>query len=1469
MKRSLCIACLCSAILAVGLIFSPAASAQGDPTPAPTRQVVAPGLYNITTASGGIERRFILHVPGSYTPGTPMPLVFVFHGRGSSAEETFLFSQMSDKAEQIGFFAVYPEGLGSPQQWSFLVGAQERGEPDDLQFVRDLITLMSQRLDVDPQRIYAAGISNGGGMANYLACNLSDQVAAIAQVAGMYPVPEIILGSCTPNRPIPVMTIHGEADQVLPYDGISGYLLAARSWATDWAGRNGCEDDPEVTFEQGEVTGETWTHCQDNADVVLYTVETGDHTWFYDTLPENLDLRIPATDISAADAIWEFFAAHPMPESPSFYAEATTAEEGGAAEEIADWESFVPEPGSFTIAIESGGLVREYLLHIPTGYEDGMPVPLVLNFHGYGSNPREHEAYTGMSEKADEAGFIVVYPLGFGRPAGWFFWANGPRDGEPDDVQFTIDLIDALSARLSIDPARIYAAGFSNGGGMAGWLACRLSNRIAAAVQVAGTYPVYERCVPERPVPAMAIHGDADDVLPYKGQIPSVLSAPDWSSHWADRNGCQTRNEVTYEEGSVTGRTWSDCLDDADVILYTIAGGGHAWPDGEFSATDAVWDFFEAHKLPDEPSAAREIPFADPSAALEPVDFTPTPGDYTGEIMSARMPRRYLVHVPPGYVHGEPMPLVLNFHGLGATPRGEMLLSQMSDQADAEGFIVVYPEGYGDTFERRGWFYLPTSTRTDQDELPYDVQFIRDLIDVLPRFLSIDPARIYATGMSNGAGFANRLGCDLAGKIAAISGVSGAYQYGAPCRPSRPLPVMILHGKADQIAPYGGTATVSYPVPDLAAQWSARNGCASDSEVFYEEGAVTGQAWSGCLDDAEVVLYTIEDGGHTWPGGTPFEASIDMGLTSTEISANDAMWDFFMAHSMPEEPSQAVEIPEDDELLLEPDRGDTSVQPGDYRATLESGGHSREHLLHVPPSYDPATPISVVIAYHGYGDEAVNFLVSSDLMRKADEAGFLLVVPAGFGEPRGWASRPDEDADIDDVQFTRDLIEHLKQWFNIDPARIYVTGFSNGGGMAHRLGCELADVLAAIAPVGGSYPIDNSWCEPSRPVPVLSIHGKADDVAPYGGGRGRYANIQAWAAEWAARNGCDAAPATSEEIVETGGISVDVGVQAWEHCKADVILQTYEDWGHYWPPGAGPDAIWDFFESHPMPTGDDDTPPVGTSTGEIESQGVTRSYRLYVPTTYDPNGDPVPLVVNLHGLASNVQQQEQFSQMSKKAEEIGFVVVYPQGVSIPARWYVAPARTERSDVAFIRDLVAHLQSQLNIDPARIYATGFSNGGGMTNRLACDAADLFAAVAPVSGAYNYADDCEPSRSVPVLAFHGRADMIVRYEGQPDNFALGSALPPIPEWAAAWAARNGCDEAPEVTVETYEEGDLTIEMWGNCAGGAGVSLYTIDKLNHVWPGGPGIPILGFDGGSVPATDIIWAFFEAHPMPGAKAD
>jgi len=252
--------------------------------------------------------------------------------------------------------------------------------------------------------------------------------------------------------------------------------------------------------------------------------------------------------------------------------------------------------------LTSDGQVRQYILHVPPAYQPEKTMALVLGFHGAGSNSGQFERYSGFSSVADREGFIVVYPQALGGHPTWNT-TTGPNNA---DLQFVRDLIDDLESRCNIDPNRIYASGHSNGGGMANRLACDLADRIVAIGPVSGAYQGSEECSPSRPVAVLGIHGTDDPIIPYNGfqdmrEPPTAyfvigVPIPQWASSWANRNGCDSKPARVAENDKVTKEQWSNCSENADVILYTIDGGGHGWPKA-FDAAQVMWDFFASSRI--------------------------------------------------------------------------------------------------------------------------------------------------------------------------------------------------------------------------------------------------------------------------------------------------------------------------------------------------------------------------------------------------------------------------------------------------------------------------------------------------------------------------------------------------------------------------------------------------------------------------------------------------------------------------------------------------------------------------------------------------------------------------------------------------------------------------------------------------------------------------------------------------------
>ena len=265
--------------------------------------------------------------------------------------------------------------------------------------------------------------------------------------------------------------------------------------------------------------------------------------------------------------------------------------------------------------------------------------------------------------------------------------------------------------------------------------------------------------------------------------------------------------------------------------------------------------------------------------------------------------------------------------------------------------------------------------------------------------------------------------------------------------------------------------------------------------------------------------------------------------------------------------------------------------------------------------------------------------------------------------------------------------------------------------------------------------------------------------------------------------------------------------------------------------------------------------------GQIISNGEKRKYLLYVPESYDPAA-PTPLVFNIHGFAQWPANQMRVSGWNKLAAQHGFIVVYPSGTGFPLRWRVSedlanPGGPEK-EVAFFSDLIDKLEDEYNIDSSRIYASGLSNGGGMTLLLACKLSDRIAAVGSVAGAYLFDfEDCQQDRPVPAIFFHGKEDQVVPYKGGPsERYAL--PFPNIAEFVHTYAAKNGCDLSPATVLDTANVRGLRYQ---GCTGNAAVVFYTIADGGHTWPGGSPLPewITGKTSQEIDATALMWEFFQ----------
>jgi len=282
-------------------------------------------------------------------------------------------------------------------------------------------------------------------------------------------------------------------------------------------------------------------------------------------------------------------------------------------------------PGDASRAIQVDGAERSYLVHVPPQYAPDTPTPVVLAFHGGGANAGSMAAFSELSEKADQAGFIVVYPEGTGRLPRMHTFNAGNCCGQAaarkvDDVAFVGRVLDDLEGVANIDHRRIFATGMSNGAMMAYRLASEMSDRIAAIAPVGGPMGTKE-CRPGRAVSVMHFHGDTDEFAPFKGGTGRGPSGTNFFSvehsieAWVEANGCQkpptTSRLPDHEEDGTTVKQvrYAAGKDDTEVVLVVIEGGGHTWPGKEprmralgistrdISANDMMWEFFQRHPM--------------------------------------------------------------------------------------------------------------------------------------------------------------------------------------------------------------------------------------------------------------------------------------------------------------------------------------------------------------------------------------------------------------------------------------------------------------------------------------------------------------------------------------------------------------------------------------------------------------------------------------------------------------------------------------------------------------------------------------------------------------------------------------------------------------------------------------------------------------------------------------------------------
>jgi len=547
--------------------------------------------------------------------------------------------------------------------------------------------------------------------------------------------------------------------------------------------------------------------------------------------------------------------------------------------------------------------------------------------------------------------------------------------------------------------------------------------------------------------------------------------------------------------------------------------------------------------------------------------------------------RSFYLHVPASLDESASPPLLIVLHPASSSGRAMALLTGLDAIADEQGFIVVYPNTSGYT-----WGADPTDP-----ESPDDVGFIGALIDQLVETNHVDPEQVRLAGFAQGGLMAYRLACEIPERFASVAvvGVHLRDPLLDVCSATETTPVnmLILNGTANHLyrpetytfsSPWQEETPLILGMEDTLAVWSNRNGC--DATAFTEDDNT--RIYTDCADGVTVAYYKILGGSANWPRNGDYtlnQFGIDASQIVTDFLAGNADW--------------------------------ATPQPAPYTET------PRTYTVYVPSTYDPATPMPVVILLHGRWGSGPNTARYTDMNRVAEANGFIGLYPDGlppshpssdddsgwnfyYGSPYGSSSEPD------DAAFLSALVDDLAVDLNIDQQRVYVVGFSNGGFMVHHLACRAAEQYAAFAAVSGSgYLGMIETCQTTTPVSLLIIHGTADDdvfwdgSADYVGGQLMYTSlpILTVANFWAAHNDCG--PDVETMDIPSTGLSPESQVRAFtvSDCAEDseVVLYVIINGGHNWPgiqyEGSydvnmdiqASDVVWEFFSRHSLPVTED------------------------------------------------------------------------------------------------------------------------------------------------------------------------------------------------------------------------------------------------------------------------------------------
>ncbi len=562
-------------------------------------------------------------------------------------------------------------------------------------------------------------------------------------------------------------------------------------------------------------------------------------------------------------------------------------------------------------------------------------------------------------------------------------------------------------------------------------------------------------------------------------------------------------------------------------------------------------------------------------------------------------------------------------------------------------------------------------------------------------------------------------------------------------------------------------------------------------------------------------------------------------------------------------------------LCAGPARAQASL-PDLQMRTLTHEGLPRGYGVYAPATLRADQPAALIVALHGRYSSPKALHALSGLAALADARGAVLIYPTPLGvhwNDGGHSVLARREPAADDVGFIAAAIEAEAQRRAIDRDRIFLIGHDTGGDMGYALACQGSLRFAGVAVVSAlMWDFAAQSCAPAHAAPLLIVHGRRDEALPARGRRfdqieARRLGVSETLGVWADAMGCAGARDDGAVYACSSGaalayIGVASGGHDWFRNRAGARI------GRGGLDATAPiDAFFFDRASFSAPRG---------------GGGRPRDAIVYVPASYDP-ARPTPAVVMLHGRGGNAAGFAAISEMNAVADRRGFIVVYPEGLD--SQWNThfdivgRRAQAPQDDVGFLEDLMDDLRADLNIDPARQYIAGFSNGGFMTHRMACDSADRFAGFAAVGAALyvEMSDHCRSGAPAPILIMNGTGDPSIPYTGvvtpnpqggDPNRITLS-----VQETVAYFIRRNGCELAGTSTTFA-ERGDspgthVVRFAPRGCREGAPVLFYIINGGGHTWPGVPRTmneDVFGATNMDINASEAIWEFFSGLSLDNA---